>query len=112
MHLTVAGNCVSAAVPSTRKLKLKLQTCFNIDESQFSEEVHCHPTHHVPHIYLGTLIDDAPTEAISKTPFTGYEHLGTIGDELTGQPELNESSTGGGYGDDEEGGPNSAASLV
>ena len=74
--------------------------------------VHCHPTNHVPHIYLGTLIEDAPTEVKNKTQFTGYEHPGTTGDELTGQPELNESSTGGGYEDDEDGGPNSAASPV
>ena len=66
--------------------------------------VHCHPTNHVPHIYLGTLIEDAPAEVKSKSlPPSG--HPGTNEDELTGQPELNESSTGGGYGDDEEGGP-------
>ena len=40
------------------------------------------------------------------------EHPGADEDESKGQPELNESSPGEGHDDDEEGGPNSAASLV
>ncbi len=74
--------------------------------------VHCHPTNNVPHIYLGTLIEDAPTKERNITRPKGHEHPGTTADKVEGQPELNESSKGEGHDDGKDDGPNSAASLV
>ncbi len=64
--------------------------------------VHCHPTHHVPHIYLGTLIENSPAEVKSKSlPPSG--HPGTDEDESKGQPELEESSPGDDHDEEREG---------
>jgi len=73
--------------------------------------VHCHPTHHVPHIYLGILTEDAAVEVKSRS-LPPSEHPDADQDESKGQPELKESSPGEGHDDKEQGGPSSAASLV
>ena len=73
--------------------------------------VRCHPTNNVPHIYPGTFVEDATDEVkCGSLPPPG--HPGTTEDESKGQPELKESSPGEGHDDKEQGGPNSAASLV
>ena len=74
--------------------------------------VHCHPTNNVPHIYLGTLIEDAPTKERNTNRPKGHEHPGTTADKLDGQPKINESSRGDGHDNGKGDGPNAAASLV
>ena len=73
--------------------------------------VRCHPINNVPHIYPGTLIEDASIEAKGGS-LQPLEDPDTEEDESKGQPELKESSPGEGHDDKEQGGPSSAASLV
>ena len=63
--------------------------------------VRCHPMNHVPHIYPGTLVEDAAVEVKSGS-LPPSEHPGTDEDESKGQPELEESSPSEGHDDDED----------
>ena len=66
--------------------------------------VRCHPMNNVPHIYPGTLIEDAAVEVKSGS-LPPSEHPGTDEDESKGQPELEESSPCEGHGGDVDGVP-------